>query len=51
MKNGKKLTREMKKFLAAKGYEVNCYLVVKNTPFSLMILNKVTGQTETVRRD
>lgn len=46
MKNGKKLTREMKKFLSSKGYEVNCYLVVKNTPEELILYNKETKQIE-----
>jgi phosphotransferase system IIA component len=50
MKHGKKLTREQKKFLSSKGYQVVCYLVVKNTSEELVILNKETGQTETVRR-
>lgn len=51
MKHGKRLTREQKKFLSSKGYEVRCYLAVKNTPDELVILNKETGQTEEVRRD
>jgi len=51
MKNGKKLTRALKKFLSSKGYEVSCYLVVKNTPNKLVLYNKETGQTEEVRRD
>ncbi|AGX43989.1 DUF6906 family protein [Clostridium saccharobutylicum] len=50
MKHGKKLTVEMKKFLRSKGYEVGCYLFVKNTSDVLVILNKETGQTEEVRR-
>jgi hypothetical protein len=50
MKNAKKLTRQQKKFLSSKGYEVSCYLVVKNTPDCLVILNKETGQTEEVWR-
>jgi hypothetical protein len=51
VKRGKKPTREQRKFLISKGYEVKCYLVVKNTPDELTILNKETGQTEIVRRD
>ncbi|OOM74559.1 hypothetical protein CLPUN_38000 [Clostridium puniceum] len=43
MKNAKKLTREQKRFLSSKGYEVACYLVVKNTTDTLFILNKITG--------
>jgi hypothetical protein len=48
MKNGKKLTREQKKFLSSKGYETSCYLAVKNTSDELVILNKETGITEEV---
>ncbi|NMF06292.1 DUF6906 family protein [Clostridium beijerinckii] len=50
MKHGKKPTREQRIFLISKGYEVKCYLVVKNTSDELVILNKETGQTEIVRR-
>lgn len=50
MKNAKRLTREQKKFLSEKGYEVNCYLAVKNTPETLVIYNKETEQTCEVRR-
>ena len=50
MKNGKKLTMEQKKFLTSKGYEVSCYLSVKNTPDELVLYNKETKQTETIRR-
>lgn len=50
MKNPKKLTRQQKKFLSAKGYEVSCYLVIKNTPDELVVFNKKTEQTETIRR-
>jgi hypothetical protein len=50
MKNPKKLTREMKRFLSSKGYDTKCYLVVKNTSDTLVILNKETGQTETVNK-
>ena len=48
MKNGKKLTRVQKEFLKSKGYEVKCYLVVKNTSEELVILNKTTGIVEEV---
>lgn len=51
MKHGKRLTRQQKKLLNSIGYEVNCYLVVKNTPDELVILNKETGQAEEVRRN
>ena len=51
MKNGKKLTRQQKKFLNSKGYEVGCYLCVKNTSEELVFYNKETGQIEIVRRD
>jgi hypothetical protein len=51
VKHGKKPTREQRKLLSSKGYEVKCYLVVKNTSDELVILNKETGQAETVRRD
>lgn len=51
MKNGKKLTRSQKEFIKSKGYEVGCYLVVKNTTDTLFILNKTTGIVEEVGRD
>jgi hypothetical protein len=46
MKHGKKLTRQQKKLLSSKGYEVGCYLYIKNTSETLVILNKENGQTE-----
>lgn len=46
MKHGKRLTREQKKLLSSKGYEVDCYLVVKNTPEELILYNKETKQIE-----
>ncbi len=48
MKHSKKLTRKQKIFLKSKGYEVNCYLVIKDTNENLFILNKITGETEEV---
>lgn len=50
MKNGKKPTREQRKFLSSKGYEVSCYLVVKNTIETLFILNKITGIVEEAKK-
>ncbi|MDF2881549.1 MAG: hypothetical protein K0R54_2106 [Clostridiaceae bacterium] len=50
MKNGKKPTREQRKFLSSKGYETSCYLVVKNTSDELVVLNKETKQVEEVKR-
>jgi hypothetical protein len=46
LKNGKKPTREQRKFLSSKGYETSCYLVVKNTPDELILYNKETKQIE-----
>lgn len=46
MKNGKKPTREQKKFLSSKGYEISCYLCVKNTSEELVLYNKETKQVE-----
>lgn len=46
MKHGKKPTREQRIFLISKGYEVKCYLVVKNTPDELILYNKETKQIE-----
>lgn len=46
MKHGKKPTREQRKLLSSKGYEVKCYLVVKNTPDELILYNKETKQIE-----
>jgi hypothetical protein len=52
VKHGKKPTREQRKFLISKGYEVKCYLVVKNTPEEMVLYNKETKQIELpVRRD
>lgn len=53
MKNAKKLTRKQKEFLQEKGYEADCYLLVKNTPDELILYNKETKQIEPpiIRRD
>lgn len=48
MKHGKKLTLQQKKLLSSIGYEVKCYLVIKNTLDRLTILNIETGQVEEV---
>lgn len=46
MKNPKKLTRQQKEFLKSKGYEVDCYLCVKNTSDELVLYNRETKQVE-----
>lgn len=44
MKQGKKLTLKMKKFLEDKGFNSKEYLVERNTPTEIGFINKKTNQ-------
>ena len=50
MKNGKRLTREEKKFLESNGVNPNGYLRVKKLSDSYVFLNKKTGKPLDIRR-
>ena len=45
MKQGKRLTIEMKKMLAAYGFDYNDYLYIKNTTHTVEFVHRRTGKT------
>ena len=52
MKNGKRLTRAQKIMLSAEGLNPENYLVVKDFPLSMTLLNRETGKKESfIKRD
>lgn len=51
MKQGKKLTREMKKFLYKKGYDTRDYLYTKNTDKFMTIVNKKTNKETVIEKE
>lgn len=51
MKNGKKLTFEMKKLLTKNGYDANDYLYVKNQEEIITFVKKDTKEIVVVRKE
>ena len=45
LKHGKRLKRRHKELLASQGYEYKNYLVVKDTPELMELVNRDTGKT------
>lgn len=48
MKNGKKPTRRQKQAIAQAGYDPADWLVCKNGPFILEIINRKDGETSII---
>lgn len=45
MKHGKKLTREQRKLIQAKGLDPLNYLVVKDTPTEMVLVHRYSDRT------
>lgn len=50
MKQGKRLTVEMKKMLTANGYDYADYLYIKNTTHTVEFVHRVTGKTVLIEK-
>ncbi len=51
MKNGRRITREMKMFLLKNGLDPKDYLYTKNTTTFYEFLNKVTNERITINKE
>lgn len=50
MKNGKKLTRNQRKFLEDKNLNPRNWWLIKNTPVAMEILHKTSGKLKVIKK-
>lgn len=51
MKHGKRPTVKQKKLMCELGFHYDNYLIERETADELVIVNRLTGKTETIRKE